>query len=71
MFTPLEGRLFVSFFLASFTASYSYQYQALFYLLCVLLGGVVTDENIWTAYTFFYVAGCLFSGLIRAARGGR
>jgi len=66
MFTDLEVRLMLSFWFASVVASWGYQYQCLFYIVIVCLGGFSFEA--WLGLSFLCVVVLLISGVIRAAK---
>ena len=59
-----------AFVVAGFSATFSFQYQALFYLLCVIFKPVTTIED-FQYVTFWYMGIILFSALYRAVGGGK
>lgn len=68
LFTDMDIRLLFSLFLASGLASggSGYQYQALMYILVLLLGGFGADNDKWIGLSGVFVTSIMVSGVIRA-----
>lgn len=71
MLSDIEGRIVLSLFLACVVGSggSGYVFQALFYILIVLLGGFAANADKWMLLNFFFIFCVLVSGVIRASAG--